>query len=144
MKHYFVDTNVIIDMLADREGYADAAADLFDAAGRGEICIYISSLSYSNVYYIIRKYLGHDRTIESLKALCEYVTIVPVTEKVIHLALASDFKDFEDAIQYFSAIQKTSIECIITRNIKDFKPSELPVIEPKAYKANQANPQRKS
>lgn len=105
MKHYFVDTNVIIDMLADREEFADAASELFDAAGRCEICIHISSLSYANVYYIVRRYLGHDKTIESLKALSDYVTILPVTEKVIRQALSSEFNDFEDAIQYYSAIQ---------------------------------------
>ena len=134
MKHYFVDTNVIIDMLANRREFADAASDLFDAAGRREICLYISSLSYANVYYIVRRYLGHDKTIESLKALSDYVTIVPVTGKVIGLALFSDFNDFEDAIQYYSAIQKKSVRYIVTRNIKDFKYSELPVIEPKDYK----------
>jgi len=55
MKHYYIDTNVIIDMLADRGEFAEAASNLFDAAGRGEICVYISSLSYSNIYYIIKQ-----------------------------------------------------------------------------------------
>lgn len=50
MKHYFVDTNVVIDMLADREGFADAASDVFDAAGRGEIKLSICALSYSTIY----------------------------------------------------------------------------------------------
>ena len=53
MKHYFVDTNVVIDMLADREGYADAACELFDAAGRGEVHLSICALSYSTIYYIL-------------------------------------------------------------------------------------------
>lgn len=53
MKNYCVDTNVIIDMLANRGEFAEAASNLMDAAGRGEICVYISSLSYSNIYYII-------------------------------------------------------------------------------------------
>lgn len=81
MKHYYIDTNVIIDMLADRGEFAEAASNLFDAAGRGEICVYISSLSYSNIYYIIRRYLGHEKTIESLKELSRYVGILPVNGK---------------------------------------------------------------
>lgn len=130
MTHYYVDTNVIIDMLADREGFAEAASALFDAAGRGEIKVYISSLSYSNVYYIVRRYLGHEKTIECLKEFSEYVSILPVTGKVVRQALSSGFNDFEDAIQYFSALQDKNIEAIITRNVKDFKLSKISVLEP--------------
>ena len=121
MKHYYIDTNVIIDMLADRGEFAEAASNLFDAAGRGEICVYISSLSYSNIYYI---------TIESLKELSRYVGILPVNGKIIRSSLDSGFGDFEDAIQYFSALQNRKIEAIVTRNVKDFKLSTLPVLQP--------------
>lgn len=130
MKHYYIDTNVIIDMLADRGEFAEAASNLFDAAGRGEICVYISSLSYSNIYYIIRRYLGHEKTIESLKELSRYVGILPVNGKIIRSSLDSGFGDFEDAIQYFSALQNRKIEAIVTQNVKDFKLSTLPVLQP--------------
>ena len=72
MKHYFVDTNVVIDMLADREGYADAACELFDAAGRGEVHLSICALSYSTIYYILRKYAGKENAISSLRDLTDY------------------------------------------------------------------------
>lgn len=130
MKHYCVDTNIIIDMLANRGEFAEAASNLMDAAGRGEICVYISSLSYSNIYYIIRRYLGHEKTIESLKELSKYVGILPVDGKIIRLSLDSEFGDFEDAIQYFSALQNRKIEAIVTRNVKDFKLSTLPILQP--------------
>ena len=130
MKHYFVDTNVVIDMLANREEFADAASEIFDAAGRGDICVYISSLSYTNIYYIIRRYLGHEKTLESLKELTKHVSVLSVNEKIIKQALYSDFKDFEDAVQYYSAIQNRSVECIVTRNVSDFKLSKLPVLKP--------------
>ena len=130
MKHYCVDTNVVIDMLENRGEFAEAASNLMDAAGRGEICVYISSLSYSNIYYIIRRYLGHERTIESLKELSKYVGILLVNGKIIRLSLDSEFGDFEDAIQYFSALQNRKIEAIVTRNVKDFKLSTLPVLQP--------------
>ena len=116
--------------LENRGEFAEAASNLMDAAGRGEICVYISSLSYSNIYYIIRRYLGHERTIESLKELSKYVGILPVNGKIIRLSLDSEFGDFEDAIQYFSALQNRKIEAIVTRNVKDFKLSTLPVLQP--------------
>ena len=74
--------------------------------------------------------MGHERTIESLKELSKYVGILPVNGKIIRLSLDSEFGDFEDAIQYFSALQNRKIEAIVTRNVKDFKLSTLPVLQP--------------
>ena len=121
MKHYFVDTNVVIDMLADREGYADAACELFDAAGRGEVHLSICALSYSTIYYILRKYAGKENAISSLRDLTDYVSILPVDAEVIRKALYSEFSDYEDAIQHYAALQDASVEGIITRNIKDYR-----------------------
>lgn len=132
MKHYFVDTNVVIDMLADREGFADAASDVFDAAGRGEIKLSICALSYSTIYYIVRRYSCREVALAALKELTRIVSVLPVNIHVIESALESDFSDYEDAIQYYSAVQDSSIDAIITRNPKDFKLSNLPVILPTA------------
>ena len=115
MKHYFVDTNVVIDMLADREEYADAACELFDAAGRGEVHLSICALSYSTIYYILRKYAGKENAISSLRDLTDYVSILPVDAEVIRKALYSEFSDYEDAIQHYAALQDASVEGIITR-----------------------------
>ena len=131
MKHYFVDTNVVIDMLADREGYADAACELFDAAGRGEVHLSICALSYSTIYYILRKYAGKENAISSLRDLSEYVSILSVDAEIIKKALYSEFSDY--AIQYYSALQDTSVEGIITRNIKDYKYSGIPVLLPTEF-----------
>lgn len=133
MKHYFVDTNVVIDMLADREGYADAACELFDAAGRGEVYLSICALSYSTIYYILRKYAGKENAISSLRDLTDYVSILPVDAEVIRKALYSEFSDYEDAIQHYSALQDASVEGIITRNIKDYKYSDIPVLLPTEF-----------
>lgn len=132
MKHYFVDTNVVIDMLADREGFADAASDVFDAAGRGEIKLSICALSYSTIYYIVRRHSCREVALAALKELTRIVSVLPVNIHVIESALESDFSDYEDAIQYYSAVQDSSIDAIITRNPKDFKLSNLPVILPTA------------
>ena len=69
MKHYFIDTNVVIDMLADREGFADAASAIFDAAGRGEIKLSICALSFTNIYYILRKSIGKEQSINYISQI---------------------------------------------------------------------------
>lgn len=130
MKHYFVDTNIVIDMLADRIPFADAACAVFDLAEHGDIKLSICALSYSNIYYIVRREIGHDATIEALKELTNIVNILAVDDDIIKQSLHSNFGDFEDAIQYFSAMADSSIEGIITRNPKDFKHSVIPLVSP--------------
>ena len=129
MKHYFVDTNVILDM-PDREGFADAASAIFDAAGRNEIRLSICALSYSTIYYILRRFIGREKALQSLRELSKCVSILPVNQTVIQMALNSNFPDYEDAIQYYCARQDSTIDGIITRNLKDFKLSEIPVLSP--------------
>lgn len=130
MKHYFIDTNVVIDMLADREGFADAASAIFDAAGRGEIKLSICALSFSNIYYILRKSIGKEQSIYYLSQISEYVSITSVDNNIIFQALFSKFSDFEDGIQYFSALSCGDIDAIVTRNTKDFTLSKIPVKTP--------------
>jgi predicted nucleic acid-binding protein len=129
MKHYLVDTNVIIDLLLNREG-ADAAAALLDGAERGEYKLSLCSLSYTNIYYSLRKYLSHDERISCLSQLCDVLHTVPVDGFVVSMALQSGWRDFEDAVQYSSAVSSKTVDGIITRNEKDFLLSEIPVINP--------------
>jgi predicted nucleic acid-binding protein len=128
MKHYLVDTNVVIDMLLDRED-ADAACAVFDRAERGEYCLHICALSFTTMYYSLRKILSREDRINALTQLKEAVEIAMVNENVIDMALNSGWKDFEDAVQNFSAVTDPDITAIITRNTKDFKESSLEVID---------------
>ena len=128
MKHYLVDTNVVIDMLLDRED-ADAACAVFDRAERGEYCLHICALSFTTMYYSLRKILSREDRINALTQLKEAVDIAMVNENVIDMALNSGWKDFEDAVQNFSAVTDPDITAIITRNTKDFKESSLEVID---------------
>ena len=127
MKHYLVDTNVVIDMLLDRED-ADAACAVFDRAERGEYCLHICALSFTTMYYSLRKILSREDRINALTQLKEAMEIAMVDENVIDMALNSGWKDFEDAVQNFSAVADPYITAIITRNTKDFKESSLEVI----------------
>ena len=127
-KHYLVDTNVIIDMLLDRED-ADAACAVFDGAERGEYYLHICALSFTTMFYSLRKILSREDRINALTQLKEALEVATVDSNVIDMALKSGWKDFEDAVQNFSAVVDPQISAIITRNIKDFKDSSLEVVD---------------
>ncbi|GAA3978286.1 type II toxin-antitoxin system VapC family toxin [Mucilaginibacter dorajii] len=130
MKHVFMDTNVVIDFLADRKPFSMDAARIFDLGVIGKIKIYISAVSYNNIYYVLRQSLSHPVTLQLLNELADMTEIVDVTDNVIRQSLKTDFKDYEDAIQYYCALSISATNFIVTRNTKDFKKSTLPVLTP--------------
>ena len=130
MKLIFLDTNVIIDFLADRRPFSLTAAEIFNASLSGNVKLFISSVSFNNIYYILRQSLSHNVTIKLLEELSEMTEIVDVTKTIIKKSLKSEFKDFEDAIQYNCALTINKIDFIVTRDSKDFKKSSLPVMNP--------------
>lgn len=127
-KHYLVDTNVVIDMLLDRED-ADAACAVFDGAERGDYYLHICALSFTTMFYSLRKILSREDRINVLTQLKEAMEVAAVDGTVIDMALKSGWKDFEDAVQNFSAVVNPQISAIITRNTKDFKDSSLEVVD---------------
>jgi len=130
MKNIFLDTNVIIDVLANRQPFSESSSKLFDYAEKGKINLFISALSYSNIYYIIRKTCTHKEMLSLLKDLEALTETLDVTKQVILKSLSGDFKDFEDAIQYNTALANKNIKVIVTRNVKDYKNSELTILTP--------------
>ena len=130
MKHIFLDTNIIIDFLADRKPFSMFAAKLFNFSLAGKIKLYISAVSYNNIYYILRQSQSASQTVKHLQELSEMTEITDVTKDIIKKALKSAFKDFEDAIQYYSALSNNKIDIIVTRNTKDFKESDLAIMTP--------------
>jgi predicted nucleic acid-binding protein len=126
-----MDTNVIIDFLSNRKPFSLEAAKLFDYSFKKKITIYVAAVSYNNIYYILRQSSTHTATIKILSELQGWTETVDVSKEVIKNALKSEFKDFEDAIQYNCAKDFNKIDCIVTRDSKDFKKSELPVLTPK-------------
>jgi predicted nucleic acid-binding protein len=132
MENIFVDTNIIIDLLAKREPFYKDAQDLFTLSDKKEIQLCISSLSFANTYYSIVK---HHKDIDAKKYLAKFKVlfiVLPLEDKAIELALASNFNDFEDGLQYFVAMDNES-DIIITRNKKDFKNSKIPVMTAGEY-----------
>ena len=132
MEKIFVDTNVIIDSFEERAPFDKDADIILSLADMKFIEVLISSLSFSNIYYILRKSIKHEVLIEKLKNLNIFTTTLNVNSKIIQLALNADFKDFEDAIQYYTATEGKA-NLIVTRNIKDFSKSEIPVLTPEDY-----------
>ncbi len=90
----------------------------------------MSAVSINNIYYIVRKFLGHKKTLEVVELLTEMTEIVGTTKKEIIQALSNDFTDYEDSIQYSSALTIKDLDAIITRNVKDYKNSSIAVMTP--------------
>jgi predicted nucleic acid-binding protein len=130
VKSFFIDTNILLDFLADRKPYSDQAAIIFENQQQGKLNLYVSAISFNNLYYVICKIEGHKTAIKLLKELTDIVTIIPLEQSIIQNSLESNFSDFEDAIQYYSALKTKNVKGIITRNTKDFKKSELPILTP--------------
>jgi predicted nucleic acid-binding protein len=133
MTDLFLDTDVIIDFLIDRKPYSREAAVIFTLIDQKKIKGYASSLTFSNLYYVLRKYESHNKVKSKLDSLSHLVGILKVDQETIKDALESEFLDFEDSIQYFSALDSKKIDIIITRNTKDYKKSVIPVMTPGDY-----------
>ena len=131
----FLDTDVALDHLADRQPFAEYAHRLFALAETGELTVCVSSLSFSNLYYILRKLKGHADALALLGKLKLLVRVSTVAEAEINSALSSSFKDFEDAIQHFAAKAEGGVGAIVTRNKADYSASEIPILSPEEYLA---------
>ena len=132
----FLDTDVALDHLADRQPFAEYAHRLLALAESGELTICASSLSFSNLYYILRKLKGHDEALALLRKLKLLVRVSAVSEAEIQSALASNFKDFVDAIQHFAAKMEGDVSVIVTRNKTDYSASEIAVLSPDEFLAS--------
>lgn len=123
----FIDTDIILDILAKREPFYNPAAQLFTLIDEKKVDAYTTPVVFSNLFYILSKFRSRNFAYSSLRKLRLLLTIIQVDEKVIDLALNSEFKDFEDSIQYYSA-KFQNLEFIITRNVKDFVSKDLTVL----------------
>jgi len=137
MKRILIDTNIVIDLLSKRKDFYNEAAKLFTQADKQEIKLTISSLTFANTNYILSKLKSPKEAREILRKFKVLVEVLSLDDKITELALSDEsFPDFEDGLQYYSAIEN-DIEIIITRNKKDFKNSKLPVLTAKEYLATQ-------
>jgi predicted nucleic acid-binding protein len=127
MKNLFLDTNIVLDLLAHRMPFYTESAKLFSLADKKRIKLSISALCLADSNYILSKQLPEMEVRKVLRKFKVLVNVLPLDDKISELALNSDFRDFEDAIQYFTAIENDQ-DLIITRNQADFKESKIPIM----------------
>lgn len=132
MEKVFVDSDIVLDLLSARQPHYKFAAELFSLADQNSIKVYISSLTFANVNYILSKQLSPGQARKMLLTFKTIVNVLAVNDKIIELALLSNFQDFEDAIQYNTAIEN-SITTLLTRDLKDYKKAEITILTAQQY-----------
>ena len=132
MEKVFIDTDIILDVLAKREPHFKFAAHLLSLADTGKIKIGVSSLTFSNLNYMLSKQFGSAEARKFLVRFKTLVQVLTVDDKIIELALGSNFKDYEDAIQYYCAINN-NYKTLLTRNLKDYKAAKIPVMTAESF-----------
>lgn len=133
MNKVFIDTDVILDFLFDRKPFSKDSAEILSLCENKQIQGFVTAIMLSNIYYLLRKAAKHEKVIESLKILMNILDVVATNKDNVLEALNSDFKDFEDALQNYTAQSNKEIKIIITRNIRDYKLSNLAVMPPDIY-----------
>lgn len=131
----FLDANVVLDLLLKRQPFFDHIAEILTMAENKNVALCLSSVSFVNVNYIACRFTDKKNVLESLKKLRIFLDVTSVSETEIDQALYSKFNDFEDAVQYYTAL-KNNCDYIITRDLKDFKNSEIPALSPTAFLAS--------
>lgn len=128
----FLDTNVVLDLLGEREPFYNSAAKITSLADKGNINIVVSALTYSTVYYLLSRFENVDQVKEKIRKFKVIAETSDLTDKIIDKELSSKFSDFEDSLQYYCALKK-DCNILITRNGKDFKESDIPVLTPDEF-----------
>ena len=133
MDKVLIDTDVILDFFFDRKPFSENAARVFSLCETGKIKGFITPVICSNTYYLLRQTAKHEKVIEKLSQLMNLMDVLTMDKNVVIQALSSGFKDFEDALQNFSAVKSGFIDVILTRNVKDFVKSEIGILTPESY-----------
>ena len=127
MKKIFLDSDVILDLLTEREPFHYSPTIIFEKAERNEVTLFASSVCFTNLFYVLRKSYTSNQVYNMLNKLIVYVNILNVDAGIIQLGLASGFRDFEDAVQYYTA-KENQMEVILTRNTNDYKLRDIPIM----------------
>ncbi|MCI0692028.1 PIN domain-containing protein [candidate division KSB1 bacterium] len=134
MKTIFFDINVILDIFLKREPFYASSAQMFSLAETKQFKGWLGALSYPILFYLLKKELDRDKAIAILKKVRIVLKTAPLLEKVVDSALSSDIRDFEDAMQYYSALEVKS-DYFITRNKKDYPTNLLQILTPDEFLA---------
>lgn len=127
-----VDTNIIIDYLADQAPFADQAEKIIGLCEREDLDGFLTASAVTDIYYIMRKIIGHEKTMESLKLLFSVFEVADVGKSDLLRAMDTGMRDFEDALVAVCA-KRCKAECVVTRNVSDFKNSPVPPMLPDTF-----------
>ena len=130
MKHILLDSDVLLDYFLDRAPHNNYSEQLLKACETGKIRGYVTAVAIGNLYYILAKSISTKDAKDCISLLMDLLEVAIIDKKVVLDALKSSFKDFEDGLQSFAGYQNKDISLVITRNIKDYKDSKLPVMTP--------------
>ena len=133
MMRVLIDTDVVLDFFLAREPFSAAANKIFDLIEEEKLIGAVTPVIICNTYYILRKAGSHQEVVDELSAFLEWVEVLIIDKVTLINAMNSKFKDFEDAVQSFSALKAKNIDYIVSRNVKDFKHSIVPVLSSEEF-----------
>ncbi|UPQ77912.1 PIN domain-containing protein [Flavobacterium azooxidireducens] len=130
MKNIFLDTNVLMDILANRQPFYKSSSEIYKLGLRKKVVLFTSSNTISTLHYLLKKFTTEENIRKSLDEVTTVLSIISVDINIIKKSLKSNHKDFEDAIQIVSAQSINNMDCIVTRDLKDYKFAEISVLTP--------------
>jgi predicted nucleic acid-binding protein len=130
IERVFLDSDVMLDYIANRQPFFDIAKRLFKLFFNLNIELVTSSIAIANAHYILSKQDGRIISKRKIDILLNYITVIPSEHSSVKTSFSNNFKDEEDAIQYFTALEYGGVKCICTRNAKDFPKGDIPVLSP--------------
>ena len=130
-----VDTNILLDVLARREPFYAAAAEVWSLAERRDIRAFVSAISFNNVFYIVRKAEHQAKAKKAIRLIRDVFEVVAPDSQIINQAMDDDVDDFEDAVQFHSAA-KVRAACLITRNPSHYPKSVFPILTAEEFLAS--------
>jgi predicted nucleic acid-binding protein len=134
MMDVFVDTNVLLDVVGEREPFLENSLKVWTLADKGRIRAFISVISFTNVYYITRRQGDRAKADKAMRLLRASFEPVPLDEQILNQAIDSGLDDLEDAVQFYSAL-RCGAACLVTRNSQHFPTRDTPVMSPAEFLA---------
>ena len=132
MRRVLFDSDVLLDVLAQRQPFVATSAQALNTVIKPEVQGYVSGHAVTNIFYILRRHVGSERARELLLRLLQHLQVADVTDEVIRSALQSSVTDFEDAVT-IEAANAAGVEVIVTRNISDFVASSISAVLPEDF-----------
>lgn len=133
MKNIFIDINILMDVFAERKPFFKNSLKIYMLGSEKKLNLFTSSNTITTLHYLLKKVISEDKTRQVLENIIENVDVIPIDKNIIKKSLKSKHKDFEDAIQIAAAQSLNTMDCIITRDFKDYKFSEIDVFSPDEF-----------